>query len=146
MASGTVKYALRAGIALAEAYENEGKVLSSSKITEAEKLPAHYGETIVNSMRHAELLTATKGKNGGYRLARAPDQISVADVVLAIDGHTTPVECVRGAGRRCTECPEDLPCLLRRMFARANERLVEEYRSVTLADLLAERRNGHGGA
>lgn len=146
MASGTVKYALRAGIALAEAYENEGKVLSSSKITEAEKLPAHYGETIVNSMRHAELLRATKGKNGGYRLARPPEQISVADVVLAIDGHTTPVECVRAAARRCTECPGDLPCMLRHMFARANERLLEEYRSVTLADLLAERRGGDGAA
>lgn len=146
MASGTVKYALRAGVALAAAYEKEDAVLSSSKITDAEKLPAHYGETIVNSMRRAKLLTASKGKNGGYRLARAPEHISVADVVLAIDGHTTQVECVRAEDRRCSECPGDLPCLLRRMFARANERLLDEYRSVTLADLLAERRNGNGGA
>lgn len=145
MVSAKAKYALRAATALG-AHHGQG-LLSSAVVAELEQLPDRFCENIVGDLRKAGLLFSEKGKAGGYRLARAPNLISVADVLRAIDGPIAPAECVSaGATEQCKECPGERECHLRAVFARARAGMLEVYESVSLADLVAARGAAAAGA
>ncbi|GAM97688.1 rrf2 family transcriptional regulator [alpha proteobacterium U9-1i] len=146
MMKGTAIYAIHAAIALAEAYATEDKMLSSSAMIHAAGLPRHYGETVANKLRLAKLAYAHKGKLGGYRLMRAPEQISMADILRAADGPTAPANCVKSANVRCKECRKTPHCVAREAFVDAYEASLRKYESVSLADLLAKARANHGAA
>jgi Rrf2 family protein len=124
-----VDYAVRAATELA-AHAGGGPVKASS-IAAAQDVPVKFLETILQALRHAGLVASTRGQHGGHTLARAPETISVADVIRAVDG---PIAAVAGLA------PEDLPEGARRatwIAVRAALRDVLEH--VTLADLAAER-------
>ncbi len=76
------EYGIRFVTSLAKAYG--GKPLSLAIIAGEEKLAVPFLRQIALDLRHAGLLNAVEGKNGGYRLARQPNQISVADVIEAV--------------------------------------------------------------
>ncbi len=139
MVSAKAKYALRAAIALAEHY-GQG-LLSSAAVAERESIPDRFCENIVGDLKKAGLFFSEKGKAGGYRMARPPGEICVAEVLRAIDGPIAPAECVSaGARQRCKECPGEGECHMRDVFVRARVALLTVYEGVTLADLVALRR------
>lgn len=81
-------YAVRAMLELASA---DGR-LSRDQVAEAQEIPARYLEEILGQLRQAGMLTALRGANGGFELARDPSEISVADVARAVDGPLTLVQ------------------------------------------------------
>src|SRR5215207_8598700 len=85
-------YGLRAMTELAKAY-GQGR-RSLAQIAAAEHLPAGYLEQLAMPLRRAGLIDGTRGAHGGYRLSREPAQITVGDVVRALDGPVSPVECL----------------------------------------------------
>ncbi len=87
--SAKVDYAVRALCTLADSE----KALTSESLALSQGLPAKFLESILNDMRRAGLLTSQRGPEGGYRLARPADQISVADVIRPLDG---PLAEIRG--------------------------------------------------
>ncbi|MDT9682588.1 Rrf2 family transcriptional regulator [Streptomyces sp. TRM76323] len=88
--SARADYAVRAALLLAA--EQDGP-LKAEAIAEAQDIPHKFLEGILNDMRRGGLVASQRGVYGGYRLARAPEDISVADVVRAVDG---PLVSVRG--------------------------------------------------
>ncbi len=70
-----------------------GEAVSSARLAEFYKLPAAYLNKQLQSLVHAGILASVSGPRGGFRLARRPDQISVLDVVLAIDGKEEAFRC-----------------------------------------------------
>jgi Rrf2 family protein len=88
--SAKVDYALRAMIELAASTEVPVK---GERLANAQDIPLKFLENILLELRHAELVGSQRGTEGGYRLARPPGEISVADVIRAVEG---PIASVRG--------------------------------------------------
>ena len=82
--SAKSEYAMLAAIDLATAKDDE--VRKGAEIAERQKVPIKFLEVILGDMRKAGLVQSQRGPDGGYKLTRAPDQISVADVMRAVDG------------------------------------------------------------
>src|SRR5690242_429064 len=70
-----------------------GGVLSLKAIAEAEGLPLAYLERIVALLRKAELVESTRGAHGGYRLARAAEDIRMDEAIVALEGSVAPMTC-----------------------------------------------------
>ena len=88
--SAKVDYGLRAMDELAAAPPG---FVTSSELASAQAIPPKFLENIMLQLRHAGLITSQRGAEGGHRLARAPEEISVADVIRALEG---PIATVRG--------------------------------------------------
>lgn len=91
--SATVDYALRAAIVLARA---QGRPVTAAEIATAEDLPAKFLAATLASMRQAGLLCSRRGGSGGFWLSRPAEEITVADLVRAIDGSVVDLSAVRG--------------------------------------------------
>jgi Rrf2 family protein len=97
--SARVDYALRAVCELAAASESTQRPITSERLATAQGIPPKFLESILLQLRKSGIVRAHRGAEGGYRLARRADQISLADVIRAIDG---PLAHIRG------QRPEDL--------------------------------------
>ncbi|MCW3007730.1 MAG: Rrf2 family transcriptional regulator [Solirubrobacterales bacterium] len=123
-------YAVRAAAELAAAYGGERPVKGETIATN-QGIPQKFLENILSDLRQSGLVKSQRGVDGGYRLAKPPADISVADVIRAVEG---PLASVRG------EAPEDVeyggaaqPLQDVWIAVRASLRQVVEH--VTLADL-----------
>ncbi|WP_345620191.1 Rrf2 family transcriptional regulator [Streptomyces ziwulingensis] len=131
--SARADYAVRAALQLA-ASGDEGPVKAEA-IAAAQDIPHKFLEGILNDMRRGGLVVSQRGGNGGYRLARAAESISVADVIRIVDG---PLVSVRGV--RPPELSYDGPArsLLPLWIAlRSNVREILD--GVSLADVASAR-------
>src|SRR5437867_13322697 len=84
--------------------------LPLNELAEQEGLPLSYLEQIAGQLRRAGLITSRMGVKGGYALARAPEAISMADIVRSLEGSLAPVSCLAEGGGpgECTHA--DTPC------------------------------------
>jgi Rrf2 family protein len=89
--SAKADYAVRAALELAAA--SPARPLKRDQISAAQKIPSKFLETIMLELKHAGIVKSTRGAEGGYGLARPAEDISVADVIRAVDG---PLANVRG--------------------------------------------------
>jgi Rrf2 family protein len=129
--SAKADYALRAVLELAAA-QGEGPI-KGERIAQAQDIPLKFLENILLELRHDGLVASQRGTEGGYWLARPPEEITLAEVIRAVDG---PLANVRGARPENVEYTGPAVRLRDVWIAvRANLRAVLE--SVTLADLAA---------
>ena len=84
------EYACLALLHLSEAYNQ--RLLTITEISDSKKIPKKYLEQILLQLKGAGYVKSIRGTNGGYKLAKAPDQITLAEVVRLIDGPLAPVE------------------------------------------------------
>ncbi len=133
--SSKSRYGMRAMLHLALT-ESDGVVMSRS-IAESQNLPETYLEQLMLSLRRAGLLTAIRGSKGGYLLARKPEDISLAEIVEAMDGPISIAECSEVAN--C--CYNPTSCALKDAFAEVNGALVGALEGISLADLAARQKN-----
>ncbi|MEY2242126.1 Rrf2 family transcriptional regulator [Streptomyces sp. SAS_267] len=89
--SARADYAVRAALQLAATQDEEP--VKAEAIADAQDIPHKFLEGILNDMRRGGLVLSRRGGNGGYRLARPAEAISIADVIRAVDG---PLVSVRG--------------------------------------------------
>ena len=87
--SAKVDYALRAMLELAAA----GGLVKGERLAATQGIPQKFLEGILLDLRHAELVTSRRGVEGGYALGRPAEEISLADVIRAVEG---PIATVRG--------------------------------------------------
>ena len=126
--SAKVDYALRAVIELAAAGDGPVK---GERIAQAQEIPLKFLENILGDLRHAGIVRSQRGVEGGYWLAKTADDITVAEVVRAVEG---PIANVRGVGPETVEYVGSAERLRDVWIAvRANLRAVVEH--VTIADL-----------
>jgi Rrf2 family protein len=125
-------YGLRAMIDLA-AHFGQGPV-PSAEIAARQCVPEHFLDQLLITLRRAGLLKSQRGPQGGHMLARPPQQISMSDIIRALDGGTAPMECLPNPGF-CQLVPG---CAIREVWQEVEEYAQQLLASTTL-DKLAER-------
>jgi Rrf2 family protein len=131
--SAKADYAVRAAVELAAATDE--RPVKAERIATAQDIPLNFLENILSELRHAGIVRSHRGAEGGFRLAKAPDQVTVADVIRAVEG---PLASVRGGPPEETTYEGASESLLRVWIAvRASLRSVAE--RVTLADIASGR-------
>jgi Rrf2 family protein len=126
--SAKVDYALRACAELAAAGDGPVK---GDRLAQAQQIPLKFLENILLDLKHAGLVQSQRGAEGGYWLARPPEEISLAEVIRAVEG---PIANVRGLGPEQVEYAGSAARLRDVWIAvRANLRAVLEH--VTIADV-----------
>ncbi|MEV5439415.1 Rrf2 family transcriptional regulator [Streptomyces sp. NPDC052682] len=129
--SARADYAVRAALQLAASEDDEP--VKAEAIADAQDIPHKFLEGILNDMRRGGLVQSRRGGNGGYRLARPADTISIADVIRVVDGPLVSVRGVRPPDLAYTGPAASLLPLW--IALRANVRQILE--GVSLADLAA---------
>lgn len=127
--SAKVDYAVRAAIELAAA--DEDQLTKADAIAQAQEIPPKFLENILGDLRQGGLVRSQRGAEGGYKLARPADEITLADIIRVVEG---PMASVRG-GR-----PEDVTYAgsaepLQRVWIAVRSALRTVAEHVTLADL-----------
>jgi Rrf2 family protein len=89
--SAKVDYAVRAAIELAAAPDD--KPIRAERLATAQGIPLDFLQNILSELRHAGIVRSHRGVDGGFRLARAADQVTIADIIRAVEG---PLATVRG--------------------------------------------------
>jgi Rrf2 family protein len=128
--SAKVDYALRAVTELAAAPPGH---VTAEKVASAQDIPLAFLENILLQLRRAEIVASQRGAEGGYRLAKPAAEVSVADVIRAVDG---PIATVRGAR------PEDVEYRgaaegLRDVWIELRSSMRDVLERTSLADLVA---------
>jgi Rrf2 family protein len=127
--SAKVDYAVRAGVELAAGGDGPVK---GDRIAAQQEIPLNFLENILLDMRQAGLVRSQRGREGGYWLARPPQEIAVADVIRAVEGPLATVRGERAEELRYAGAAEPLQEVW--VAVRANLRAVLE--RVTLADIV----------
>ena len=130
--SAKADYAVRAAAELAAA-SPEGRPVKGEQLSAAQGIPHKFLENILADLRHAGLVRTRRGAEGGYALTRAPGEISVAEVLRAVEGPLAAVQGTRPEGLHYAGAAARLPEVW--VALRANVRSVLEV--VSLADLAA---------
>lgn len=134
------EYGIRVLLALARAEDEEP--LSLTSVAKSERLPHAYLEQLVADLRRAGLVTATRGQAGGYRLARPPEQISLATAIRTLDGPLLEMPC---AGVESAErCDRREPCSVHEAYERLFSSIDATLGTTTLAELAEQAANAGG--
>ncbi len=106
---------------------------NAAAIAAETRLPPATVAKLLKALAHAELVSATRGANGGYRLARPASAISVAEVVSAIDGDIGLTQC----SVHVDECTRTNYCPTRPHWAAINRAVGEALSAISLADMIS---------
>ena len=105
-------------------------------VSERQKISLSYLEQLFGKLRRGGLVQSVRGPGGGYHLARPAAEVSVADIILAVD---EPIDATQCGGRE--NCKDDRRCMTHELWAALNAHIFLFLRSVTLAQLVAQQRN-----
>lgn len=112
------------------AQHNDGSNVSLADISDRVKESQKYLEATVASLSAAGLILSARGKSGGYRLVKSPEEYNVAEIICAAEGTLSPVSCL-DAG-----CAKADGCLTLPLWRELDDVITNFLRSKTLADLL----------
>ena len=127
-------YALRCLAILAEA--TPGSLVSVHYLAETEKIPEDLLHKIMQSLGRAKLVRATRGRTGGFRLAKSAEKITVLQVLEVLQGPFAVNRCFLNSDR----CIRQEVCWLREKLVSMQEELMAFFSGVSIADLVS-----HGG-
>lgn len=128
--SRTADYGLRAALEVARA--GEGRLVSRRELSGVTDAPLSVLAQPLAALVRADVLVARAGPRGGYRLARPAREVSVYEIVMAIDGEGRPERCVLHEG----VCSWEGACPFHAVLADAQERFADALRATSLADVL----------
>jgi Rrf2 family protein len=127
------KYGLKAAVHLARLAP--GASTQVAEIADANQIPKKFLDVILGELRNAGFLTSKKGKLGGYRLARAPEEIIVGQMIRALDGPLAPLPCAsRNAYEPCEDCNLSR-CEVRLLMVRVRDAIGTVLDTYTLAEM-----------
>ncbi len=125
------RYALRILLDLAQ--QDPEAIVPLNAIARRQEISNKYLEMIMGMLHKAGIVKSTRGKNGGYQLARRPDAYTVGEILKLTEGSLASVACLETAEKRCERASE---CLTLPLWQEL-DRIVEDFlQSVTLQDLL----------
>ncbi len=127
------RYALQVMLDLAS-HPDEGYI-SLKTIADRQGISMKYLEAIVGNLKRAELLDSTRGKEGGYKLSRLPEEYPVGEILRCMEGNLAPVSCINSDGSiNCDKAPG---CLTAPMWVELDEIINSYLDSITLAQLIS---------
>ncbi len=127
--SQSCKYAIRALIHLAH---NRDAPCLSRDIAHHIDVPEHFLAKILQDLARHRLLDSFKGRGGGFRLARHPDQIALMDIIEAVDGPGLKNDCVLGL----LACSNESPCALHHWWGRQREQIIDVFENQSLSQFI----------
>lgn len=128
------RYGLRAMIDLALNSE-DGNAVSIQSVSERQNISESYLEQLVRKLRTEGLVISVRGAGGGYELARPASQISVGDVLRALEGSIRAVSC---GGEDESSCEQANLCVTKIVWDRVNKAIEEAVDTITIAQLVEE--------
>jgi Rrf2 family cysteine metabolism transcriptional repressor len=139
MFSTKAEYGVRVMAHLAK-HDGE-RPISLATIADAEGLPLAYLEHLVQRLRKAGLVESRRGAHGGYTLAREAGEITMAEVVRALEGEIAPIECITADADGVLVCSREHdeshePCATKLLWTRVQGSIVRTLNDMTLADLV----------
>lgn len=130
------RYGLRAFIDLA-VYEEEEPV-SLASIAARQEISLSYLEQLMAKLKRAGLVESIRGVNGGYRLAKPAEEISVGDVLRALEGDLAPVECAGIRPDAENHCTGSGSCVSKIVWKRINDSINQTVDSIFIGELVKE--------
>ena len=127
------RFAVTAMIDLAMRQHNGPVTLAG--ISQRQKISLSYLEQLFGKLRRHELGESTRGPGGGYTLARPMRDVSVADIIFAVD---EPLDATSCGGKE--NCHEDGPCMTHELWSNLNKKMIEFLDGVTLQELVEQQR------
>ena len=121
------RYALRVMVALAQ--RQSGGYIPLKEIAESEGISRKYLESIMTILSKADLVDASHGKNGGYRLNRPVNEYTVGDILRLTEGDLSPVACDAECERSCPSRP---------MWVRLGKLIDDFFDGITLRQLMEQ--------
>jgi Rrf2 family cysteine metabolism transcriptional repressor len=145
MFSTRAEYGVRVMVELARrSADGEHGCVSLSEIADGDGLPLAYLEHLAARLRKAGLVESRRGAHGGYLLARPAEEITMAEVVEALEGAIAPIECItEGADGHlvCTrEAETDHVCPTKLLWTRVRGSVVRTLEETRLSDLVQDKR------
>jgi Rrf2 family protein len=138
MFSTKAEYGVRVMVELARRGGDEPVPLA--EIAEHDQLPLAYLEHLVARLRRAELVTSRRGARGGYMLARPASEITMAEIVAALEGEIAPIECISSAPDGSLVCSReadgDHACPSKLLWTRVRASIVRTLQETMLSDLV----------
>lgn len=133
------RYAVMAMVDLASRGDCGGRPVPLAEIAGAQLLSLAYLEQLFGHLRRAGLVCSTRGPGGGYRLARAPAEICIAEIICAVDEKLCATRCHDGVG--CLVHADGLAttCLTHDLWAALGQQMQQFLSGVSLADVLEGR-------
>jgi len=112
--------------------QHEGPVTLAG-ISERQRISLSYLEQLFGKLRRHQLVESTRGPGGGYTLGRPAKDVTVADIIFAVD---EPLDATQCGGKE--NCHDDQRCMTHDLWANLNVRMLDYLDSVTLADLVEQ--------
>src|SRR5437763_1621882 len=133
------EYALRALLVLGLKYDQG--VVRIQTISDQQNIPKRFLEQILNDLKSAGIVQSRRGVVGGYRLAKPPEEITLAAIVRHIEGALAPVSCVSENFYEICSCPDESRCAIRSAMKEVREAVVKVAERITVADLCQRSRH-----
>lgn len=135
MLSKKAQYSILALVRLAKDYES-GPVLIDS-ISQSERIPKKFLESILFDLKQLGILGSKKGKGGGYFLIKDPKEVSLADIIRHIDGAIALIPCVTYKYYQpCQHCKDEVTCGIRSIIKDIRDETVNLLKNISLHDIL----------
>ncbi|TET53105.1 MAG: Rrf2 family transcriptional regulator [Actinobacteria bacterium] len=132
------EYAVRAIIEIA--LLDKDRPAQVKEIATRQAIPERFLEQVMAALKKDGLIESTRGSQGGYRLARSAEQITLADIIQAIEGPMQVIECL-SEDLRNQKCEQVDLCAVRDVWKGVQSSLLEALDSITLAKLLEKYQN-----
>ena len=132
------RYALRVMIDLAE--HQAERYVPLKEVAARQDISEKYLENILKVLVQNGFLEGLRGKGGGYRLTRSPDQYTVAEILLLTEGSLAPVSCLTPGAPACERMAN---CRTHTMWKGLNDLIADYFGKITLADLAAPEQAGN---
>lgn len=131
------RYAIRVMLDLAE--HNTGEYITLLDIARRQEISEKYLEAIVSTLSKNGYVHAMRGKGGGYRLAKAPEEYTIGSVLKLAEGSLAPVACLEDVPN---QCPRAAECKTLKLWEGLYKLIEEYFDGITLADLIADADDG----
>lgn len=132
------RYALRVMIDLAE-HQTE-RYVPLKEVAARQEISEKYLENILKVLVQNGFLEGLRGKGGGYRLTRSPDQYTVAEILMLTEGNLAPVSCLAPGAAPCERMAN---CRTYNMWKGLNDLITNYFGNITIADLAAPEEAGN---
>ena len=133
------EYALRALLVLGLRYDEP--LVRIQAISDQQNIPKRFLEQILNDLKSAGFVQSRRGVAGGYRLAKPPEEITLAAVVRHIEGALAPVSCVSEQFYQKCSCPDESRCAIRSAMKEVRDAIVRVAERITIAELCKRSRD-----
>jgi Rrf2 family protein len=136
--------ALKAMIELARVELDGGPGLSAAEIARRCRASLKFLEQVLNQLRGGGYVISTRGRLGGYRLARAPEETFIGEISRLIDGPLAPAPCASVTQHRpCDWCVSESECDLKTVWVEVRDAIAQVMDSISLADLVRKSARVH---